>query len=110
VGRKSECAHDANSVDTVEPGVFAFLDLFQNELVEALRAGFFHPFEAETKVYGKGLFERVMCVEHVEPAKDGTFVIGRAATVQTTSFLVSGQLERREIPTVRELGLQNDKR
>jgi hypothetical protein len=105
VKRKSGCAHDANGVDTVEPGIFAFLDLRKNELVEALRAGFFHSFEAETKVYRKGLIERVVCVENIEPAKDGTFVIGRAATVQTTRFIVSGQLERRVIPAVRELGL-----
>lgn len=102
---KSRCAHDANGVDTVEPGIVAFLDFCENELVEALRAGFFHSFEAETKVYREGLIERVVCVEHIEPAKDGTFVIGRAATVQTTGFVVSGQLERRVIPAIRELGL-----
>jgi hypothetical protein len=102
--------NDTNGVDSVEPRVFAFLDLCEDELVEALRAGFFHSFEAKTKVYGKGLIERMVCVEHIDPAQDGAFVIGRAATVQTAGLVVSGQLERRVIPAVRELGLQNDKR
>jgi hypothetical protein len=75
VRTKSECAHNANCVDAIEPGVLAFLDLGEDEFVEAFGAGLFHAFEADANVYGKGLVESMMCVEHVNPAKDGTFVI-----------------------------------
>jgi hypothetical protein len=39
-------------------------------------------------------------VEYVDPAKDGTFVIGRPATVETASLVVFGQLEWREVPAI----------
>jgi hypothetical protein len=41
-----------------------------------------------------------MCVEDVDPAKDGTLVIGRTATVETASFVIPGQLERWEVPAI----------
>lgn len=41
-----------------------------------------------------------MRVEYVDPAKDGTFVIGRTAAVETASLVIFGQLERRVVPAV----------
>ena len=75
VRKESECAHNANCVNAIEPGVLAFLDLCEDEFVEAFGARFFHAFEAEANVYGKGLVEGMVCVKHVNPAKDGTLVI-----------------------------------
>jgi hypothetical protein len=75
VRKKSEWAYNANCVYAIEPGVLAFLDLGEDEFVEAFGARLFHAFEAEANVYGKGLVESMVCVEHVNPAKDGTFVI-----------------------------------
>jgi hypothetical protein len=76
VRKKGRCAHDANCVNTIEPGVFAFLDLGKDEFVEAFGTRLFHTLEAEAKVHRKWLVEGVMCIEYVNPAKDGTFVIG----------------------------------
>ena len=100
------CANNANCVDAIEPGVLAFLDLRDDEFVEAFRAGLFHAFEAEPNVYRKGQVELVMCVEKVDPTKDGTFVIGRTATIQTASLIISGQLERWEFPAIRQVSLE----
>ena len=69
-------AYNANCLDTVEPGVLAFLNLGENVLVKALRARLFHTLETEAKVYGKRLVEGMMGVENVKPTKDGTLVIG----------------------------------
>jgi hypothetical protein len=68
--------HNTHCINAIKPGVLAFFDLGEDEFIKALRAGLFHAFETEAKVYGKGLFEGVVYVEHVDPAKDGTFVIG----------------------------------
>jgi hypothetical protein len=75
-GRRVGITHNTDCVNAVKPGVLAFLDLGEDEFIKALRAGLFHAFETEAKVYGKGLFEGVVCVEYVDPAKDGAFVIG----------------------------------
>jgi hypothetical protein len=69
-------AHNANCVDTVKPGAFAFLNLGENEFVKALRARLFHTLETKAKVYGKRLVEGMMSVENVNPTKNGTLVIG----------------------------------
>jgi hypothetical protein len=98
--KKGGCAHNTNCVNAIEPGVLAFLDLGEDEFIKALRAGLFHAFETETKVYRKGLVEGMVRVEYVDPAKDGTFVIGRTATVETASLVIFGQLEWREVPAV----------
>lgn len=68
--------YNANCVDAIEPGVLAFLDLGEDELVKALRAGLLHALETEAKVYGKRLVESMMCLEYVNPANNRTFVIG----------------------------------
>jgi len=70
------CANNANCVDAVEPGVLAFLDLGEDEFVKALRTALLHALETEANIYGKGLVESMVCFEYVNPANDGTFVIG----------------------------------
>ena len=67
--------HNAHCVNAIKPGVLAFLDLGEDEFIKALRARLFHAFEAEANVYGKGLVEGMVCIEYVDPAKDGTLVI-----------------------------------
>jgi hypothetical protein len=69
-------AYNANCVDTVKPGVSASLNLGENKLVKALRARLLHTLETKAKVNGKWLVEGMMCVEDVNPTKDGTLVIG----------------------------------
>jgi hypothetical protein len=74
--RRVGITHNTHCVDAIKPGVLAFLDLGEDEFIKALRAGLFHAFETEANVYGKRLVEGMVCVEYVDPAKDGTFVIG----------------------------------
>jgi hypothetical protein len=68
--------YDADGVYAVKVGVFAFLDLGEDERVEALRARLFHTLETKAKVDGERLVEGVVGIENVDPTKDGTFVIG----------------------------------
>jgi hypothetical protein len=70
-----DCANNANCVDAIKPGVLAFLHLSEDEFVKALGAGLLHALETEANVYGKGLVESMVCLEYVNPANDGTFVI-----------------------------------
>jgi hypothetical protein len=71
-----EITHNTHCVHAIKAGVLAFLDLGEDEFIKALRAGLFHAFETEANVYGKRLVECMVCIEYVDPAKDGTFVIG----------------------------------
>ena len=70
------CANNANCVNPIEPGALAFLDLSEDEIVKALGARLLHALETEANIYGKGLVENMVCLEYVNPANDGTFVIG----------------------------------
>lgn len=74
--RRVGITHNTHCVNAIKPGVLAFLDLGEDKFIKALRAGLFHAFETEANVYGKGLVEGMVCVKYVDPAKDGTFVIG----------------------------------
>ena len=74
--RRVGITYNAHCVNAFKPGVLAFLDLGEDEFVKTLRAGLFHAFETKANVYGKGFVEGVMCVEYVDPAKDGSFVVG----------------------------------
>jgi hypothetical protein len=74
--RRVGITHNTHCVNAIKPGVLAFLDLGEDEFIKAFRAGLFHAFETEANVYGKRLVEGMVCVEYVDPAKDGTFVIG----------------------------------
>ena len=94
------CTHNTNCVNAIEPRVLSFLDLGKDEFIKAFGARLFHAFETETKVDRKGFVEDMVCVEYVDPAENGTFVIGRPATVETASLLISGQLEWREVPAI----------
>ena len=101
VGRKKGgCAHNTNSVNAIKPRVLALLDLGEDEFIKALGTGLFHALETEAKVHRKGFVEGVMRVEYVNPSKDGTFVIGRTATIETASLVIFGQLERRKVPAI----------
>ncbi len=42
----------------------------------------------------------MVCVEYVDPAEDGAFVIGRTATVKTASLVILGQLKWGEVPAI----------
>jgi hypothetical protein len=42
-----------------------------------------------------------MGFEYVDPAKDGSFIISRTATVETAGLVISGQLEWWEVPAIR---------
>jgi len=66
---------------------------------KSLGAGLFHSLKTEVKV-GKGFVEGVMCIEDVDPAKDGTLVITRTATVETASLVIPGQLEWWDAPAI----------
>ena len=48
----------------------------------------------------------MVCIEYVDPTKDGSFVVGRTATVETACLGIVGQFERREVPAVCYLCLQ----
>jgi hypothetical protein len=74
--RRVGITHNTHCVNAIKPGVLAFLDLGEDKFIKALRAGLFHAFETEANVYRKGLVEGMVCVKYVDPAKDGTFVIG----------------------------------
>ena len=74
--RKMGITYNTHCVNPVKPRVLAILDLGEDEFIKALRTGLFHAFETEANVYGKGLVEGMVCVEYVDPAKDGSFVVG----------------------------------
>jgi len=74
--RRVGITHNTDCVNAIKPRVVAFLDLGEDEFIKTLRARLFHAFETEANVYGKGFVEGMVCVEYVDPAKDGTFVIG----------------------------------
>jgi len=74
--RRVVITHNTHCINAIKPRVLAFLDLGEDEFIKALRTGLFHAFQTKANVYGKRLVEGMVCVEYVDPAKDGTFVIG----------------------------------
>jgi len=79
--RRVGITHNTDCINAIEIGVLSFFHLGEDEFIEAFRAGFFHAFETEAKVYRKGFVEGMVCIEYVDPAKDGTLVIGRTTAV-----------------------------
>ena len=98
-------AHNANRIHTTEPTSLALRCLGGNQLVQALAAALFHPFEAEAQVDGKLETECLVGLEDIQPSKDGPLVVRRSASNQSASFVVYDEGEWLRVPAIALVGL-----
>ena len=88
LGAEPVVVTDADGVGVVEElGGFSL-----DEVVEAFGAVLLHAFEAAEEVDGEGDVGLLVGFDGVEPAEDGTFVVGGTAAVHA-SFVVDGEFE-----------------
>lgn len=87
---------DAASIDAGEKVVLVLPD----QLVETNASRLLHSFKAELEVDGQVLSQLLVRLNDVDPAQNGTLVVGAASAVQSAGLFIRHQLERLAIPAV----------
>ena len=98
--------YDADAVNTTKPTLFALRSLRLDQIVEALAAVLLHSLKAESHVHWEIEPKRLVCLENIEPAKDGALVVRRSTPNQPARLLVDDKGERLRVPPIALLCLR----